>query len=278
MNKKSMRFRYLSVILFFVFCLFSFNLVFADTNNSVDNTDLEKKVNEMLNTNSNNIDVTKLVDEYEELSKSYSNDEIADMIEKNKDKLAQKGINQTAISAGTNVLRTTDSNQLTKILKEDIDVADIQNKINEGYSTSEIVENVTTTLSTYEKMAIFAKLLFANKIFKASIIVILVLIIYFAILRWIIYIKAGRHGFAAIIPIYRDIVYFKVCKMSPWVLLFILLPIIGWLILLILKIISRFELAYSFGRKSGFGLGLWFFAIIFESIIVFDRKIKYIKE
>lgn len=274
--KKIIKKEYIIGIALFVICFFTSNFIFADAKVTLNNEDLEEKVNKMLDTNSNNIDVNKLVDEYEELSKNYTNDQIADMIEKNQDKLEKKGISQSAISAGTNILRTTDPNQVTKILKEDVNVEDMQNKINEGYSPNEVVEELATTLTIEQKIVIFLKFLFANTIFKTFFVIFIIYVIYRVILRWIIYSKAGKHGFASIIPIYRDIIYFKVCQMSPWVILFILIPVIGWLILIILKIISRFELAYSFDKNSGFGFGLWVFPTIFESVIAFSNKMKYV--
>lgn len=262
----------LLAVMFIVLCFSFFNFSFASDGN------LEEKAKEILNSQDGKIDITKLVTEYEELAKEYTNDEIADMIEENKDKIEEKGISSDVVSAGTQILRTMEPEKVTKILKEDIKIDEVKEKLDQGYTTSEIIKDVTTTLSIKEKISIAMKLLFANQMFKAIVTLLVILSVYSIIIRWIIFKKADKHGFAAIIPIYRDVVYFKICSISPWVILFVLLPIIGWLILAVLKIVSKFELSYNFGRKTGFGFGLWLLPIIFESIIAFSKKIKYVEE
>lgn len=267
------------LVLLFIFCIgicFNFNDIYASQN--MNSSEITKKAKEMLGDENGDIDVTKLVTEYEELTKEYSNDEIADMIEENKDVLEKKGISSEAISAGTEVLRNMEPEKVTKILKEDIKIDDVKKKLDEGYTPSEVVSDVAKSLSTEEKISIGIKLLLANKIFKTTVVILGILLVYSIILRWIIFTKAGKHGFAAIIPIYKDVVYYKVCSISPWVILFALLPIIGWIILAVIKIVSRFELSRNFGRKTGFGFGLWLLPIIFESILAFSKSLKYSEE
>lgn len=277
MNK--VKFSIYFILIMFVSCfLTSITTLYAVNIDDISKVNLEEKAEEILGADNGNIDITKVITEYEKLTQEYTNDEIADMIEKNKDKLEEKGISSDVVSAGTQVLRTMDEESVTKILKEDIKIDEVKEKLEDGYTPNEVINYVTKNLTTKEKVNIALKLLFANKHFKIAVIIISVIMIYSIILRWIIFSKAGKHGFAAIIPIYRDVVYFKICSISPWVILFILLPIIGWLILAVLKIVSKFELSYNFGRKTGFGFGLWLLPIIFESIIAFSREIRYVEE
>ena len=116
-----------------------------------------------------------------------------------------------------------------------------------------------------------AKLFLANKIVKTVIAIIILLFIYKTILRWIIYKKAGKHGWAAIVPVYRQIVLYQVCGLSPWLMLFWLVPIIGWLIMLVVAIMKRFCLAKEFGKGTLFGFGLLIFPTIFQSILAFGK-------
>ena len=99
---------------------------------------------------------------------------------------------------------------------------------------------------------------------------------YKIILRWIIFKKANKHGWASIIPIYRQTTYLKVSKMSPWWILIVFIPFIGSLIYGIIKIISRFKLSKAFKKGAGFGFGLLFLPLIFESILAFNSNIKYV--
>ena len=106
----------------------------------------------------------------------------------------------------------------------------------------------------------------------------IILFIYGTILRWVIYEKAGKHGFAAIIPLYRQIVMYQVCGLSPWLMLLWLVPIFGWIAMFVIAIMKRFCLAKEFGRGSLFGFGLLFLSPIFQSILAFHPNIKKQKE
>ena len=64
--------------------------------------------------------------------------------------------------------------------------------------------------------------------------------------------------------------------MSPCWLLLLLVPVVGWIILWIVSVASKFMLAEAFGKGTGFAFGLWLLAPIFETILVFSKKTKYI--
>ena len=143
---------------------------------------------------------------------------------------------------------------------------------------TEKLANVKETVketSTDKKIELGIKVLLANKIVRISLIVCAILFVYEIIVRWIIYKKAGRHGWAAIVPIYRQITMYKVSGLSPWLILLILIPIIGAFIIAIIEIIQKFKLSKKFGKGVLFGFGLLFLQPIFESIIAFSKKIKY---
>ena len=95
------------------------------------------------------------------------------------------------------------------------------------------------------------------------------------VVRWIIYKKAGKHGWAAIIPIYKDVVWLKIAGISPWVLLLVLIPILGWIALAIIFLVAKFKVPVAFGQSALWGLGLWFIPIVFESVIAFSKEFEY---
>ena len=68
----------------------------------------------------------------------------------------------------------------------------------------------------------------------------------------------------------------RICGMSPWWLLLLLVPIVGWIGLWLVSVASKFMLAEKFGRGVAFSFGLWLLAPIFETILVVSRKIQYI--
>ena len=96
-------------------------------------------------------------------------------------------------------------------------------------------------------------------------------ICYFAVIilliaaMWKVFSKAGQPGWAAIIPIYNIYVICKVAGRPGWWLLLMLIPFVNFIILIILSI----DIAKSFGKGAGFGLGMAFLGFIFWPILGF---------
>jgi hypothetical protein len=82
---------------------------------------------------------------------------------------------------------------------------------------------------------------------------------------WKIFTKAGQPGWAAIIPIYNLYIWCKIVGRPWWWILLMLIPFVNFIITIILCI----DLAKSFGKGVGFGLGLVFLGIIFFPILGF---------
>ena len=226
--------------------------------------------------NIDDIDITDAIKIYQDLSENYTNDQIADVIENNKDILEEKGIDESLIDSGTSVLRAVDGEKLNEILTENIDINEIEEQIQEGSTPAEIIDNVQQKMSVSDKISLGVDLFFAFWIVKVAIVLIIILAIYNIIVRWRLFEKARKHAWAAIIPLYRDIVMYKVCGITPWVLLLLLIPIIGWFILILINIYAKFTLAEGFGKGIGFGFGLWLLGPIFEGILAFSKKTRYL--
>ena len=81
--------------------------------------------------------------------------------------------------------------------------------------------------------------------------------------QWKVFVKAGRPGWAAIIPIYNSWVLFEISGKPGWWALIGIIPYVGWLILLVLLIIAMLELAKRFGQTTLFAIfGLIIFQIV----------------
>lgn len=102
-------------------------------------------------------------------------------------------------------------------------------------------------------------------------IVLLILSVVIIIANWKIYTKAGKPGWASIVPIYNYVVLFQIAKMNPWLILLLLVPIANVVVIIMLYI----NLAKAFGKSSGFAVGLIFLNFIFTLILAFDDS-KYI--
>lgn len=101
--------------------------------------------------------------------------------------------------------------------------------------------------------------------------------IFTIVCMWKVFEKAGKHGWAALIPIYNLWVLLEIGGFSGALSLLILIPVLGWLAIAILVIISYFKIAKFFGKETLFGIGLWLLNPIFMAILAFDDS-TYTKE
>jgi hypothetical protein len=82
---------------------------------------------------------------------------------------------------------------------------------------------------------------------------------------WKVFTKAGQPGWASIIPIYNLYIWCKIVGRPWWWILLMLIPFVNFIILIILCI----DMAKSFGKGAGFGIGLALLGIIFWPILGF---------
>lgn len=95
-------------------------------------------------------------------------------------------------------------------------------------------------------------------------IAILVLLI---VSMWKIYTKAGKPGWAAIVPFYNILVLLEIVKKPWWWMLLMIIPYIGviwgiWAINLLVK---------SFGKDAAFTVGCLFLPFVFFPILAFGN-------
>src|SRR5262249_12523236 len=82
---------------------------------------------------------------------------------------------------------------------------------------------------------------------------------------WKIFTKAGQPGWAAIIPIYNWYILCKIVGRPGWWVILLLIPFVNFIVGIILCI----DLAKSFGKGVGFGIGLILLGVIFFPILGF---------
>lgn len=99
-----------------------------------------------------------------------------------------------------------------------------------------------------------------------------VLNIVFVVCQWKIFTKAGKPGWACLVPIYGYIVAMEIAGRPWWHLFLMIIPIYG----LVVAIQDLNAFCKSFGRSSGFTAGMIFLPIVFYPILAFDNSIVYI--
>jgi hypothetical protein len=86
---------------------------------------------------------------------------------------------------------------------------------------------------------------------------------------WKIFSKAGKPGWASIVPFYNTIVLLEIVGEPWWWLLLLLIPYLNFIILILII----HKLSLSFGKGVGFTLGLILLFFIFLPILAFgDAK------
>ena len=105
--------------------------------------------------------------------------------------------------------------------------------------------------------------------------VLLVVYILVVIAMWKVFTKAGKPGWASLIPVYNMVVMYQIVGLNPWLLLLYLIPFVNWIAALVLSIMLNVKLAKVFGKSTGFAIGLIFLNPIFLLILGFGDA-KYI--
>jgi Family of unknown function (DUF5684) len=98
----------------------------------------------------------------------------------------------------------------------------------------------------------------------ATIIALLITLVVI-VAMWKVFTKAGHPGWASIIPIYNLYIWCKIVGRPAWWIILMLIPFVNFIICIILCI----DLAKSFGKGAGFGIGLVLLGIIFFPILGF---------
>ena len=97
----------------------------------------------------------------------------------------------------------------------------------------------------------------------------IIMIIYLAMIIlmiagcWKAYSKAGKPGWACIIPIYNILVWLEICgRPAWWIILVLFIPIVP-------AIIVSIDFAKSYGKGAGTGIGIFLLPFVFLPIIGF---------
>ncbi|MBL6865911.1 MAG: signal peptidase I [Flavobacteriales bacterium] len=105
--------------------------------------------------------------------------------------------------------------------------------------------------------------------------VTILIVLVFTIAGWRLFSKAGKPGWAIVVPFYNLYIYTQIIKRPGWwILLYfsIAIPAVGALGIVFLSIIDQLRLAKVFGRSEGFGVGLILLGWVFFPILAFSES------
>ncbi len=93
----------------------------------------------------------------------------------------------------------------------------------------------------------------------------LAIIIFSIACGWKIFTKAGKPGWACIVPIYSAIVMLDIIGKPVWWIVLFFIPVAN----VVISIILCLELARVFGKGSGYAVGLILLPIVFYPMLAF---------
>ncbi len=96
-------------------------------------------------------------------------------------------------------------------------------------------------------------------------IIYLALIVFLIVTMWKIFTKAGKPGWASIIPIYNVFVMLDIAGKPAWWFLLFLIPFVNFIV----GILVIAGIAANFGKGGGFVVGMILLPIVFYPILAF---------
>ena len=133
----------------------------------------------------------------------------------------------------------------------------------------------TTTYTDYQNIGNYnSETAMAAGMFGGIFILFYILIaVLMLVSMWKIFVKAGKAGWASLIPIYNTIVMLEMGNLPIWYIFLMFVPIVN----LIISVVIMAKMAKAFGKGTGFVLGMLFLPLIFYPILAFGNS-EYIIE
>ena len=88
---------------------------------------------------------------------------------------------------------------------------------------------------------------------------------------WKVFVKAGKPGWAAIVPFYNMYCMYEISFGNGWLFLLSFVPCVN----IVMGIIMNVKLAQAFGQSGGFAVGLIFLPYIFVPMLGFGSAQYY---
>jgi hypothetical protein len=90
---------------------------------------------------------------------------------------------------------------------------------------------------------------------------------FFIAALWRVFDKAGKPGWAAIVPIYNAVVLLQIAGRPVWWLLLMFIPFVNIIVAFVLAL----DIAKAFGKGAAFGIGLFFLGFVFYPVLGFGN-------
>ena len=115
------------------------------------------------------------------------------------------------------------------------------------------------------KIGLLAQHISDDELLAVLVPIYIVSVIVMIVAQWKLFSKAGKPGWASLVPVYNTVVMLEIVGRPTWWILLLLFPCTAPIILVIMAV----DLAKSFGKGGGFAVGLILLGIVFFPILAF---------
>lgn len=102
--------------------------------------------------------------------------------------------------------------------------------------------------------------------------VIMILTVILLIAQWKLFVKAGKPGWASIVPIYNFIVMLEIVGRPVWWFVLLLVPFVN----IVIEIMLILDLAKAYGKSSGYGVLMLLFPYVMFPLLAFSKDTQYV--
>ena len=115
------------------------------------------------------------------------------------------------------------------------------------------------------KVGLLAQHISDDELLAVVVPIYIVVVIVMIVAQWKLFSKAGKPGWASLVPIYNTVVLLEIVGRPTWWILLLLIPCTAPIILVIIAV----DLAKSFGKGGGYAVGLILLGIVFFPMLAF---------
>ena len=98
----------------------------------------------------------------------------------------------------------------------------------------------------------------------------LLLLLVIIVSMWKIFEKAGKPGWATIVPIYNLIVMLQIANLPLWLIILLIIPIVNIFAGIVISVLVALNIAKAFGKDTVFGVLMIFFPYVMYPILAFS--------
>lgn len=99
----------------------------------------------------------------------------------------------------------------------------------------------------------------------AQLIVLLIISVFVIAAYWVMFGKAGKPGWAAIVPVYNGMVMAEIAGRPSWHGIMLIIPFVN----IVFAFLIVIDIAKSFGKSTGFGVGMVLLSVVFVPMLAF---------